>query len=56
PRSTFIAHTPFTSRSLHKPPISVPTGQSPLRLDWDRDPHLHDLSQALMALGWVRSR
>ncbi|KAJ7822649.1 hypothetical protein B0H14DRAFT_2828260 [Mycena olivaceomarginata] len=56
PRSTFIAHPPFTSRSLHTSTIFVPAGQSPLRLDWDRDPRLHDLSRALMALGWVRSR
>jgi hypothetical protein len=56
PRSTFIAHPPFTSRSLHTSTIFVPAGQSPLRLDWDRDPRLHDLSWALMALGWVRSR
>jgi hypothetical protein len=23
-------------------------------LDWDRDPRLYDLSNALQALGWVR--
>ncbi|KAJ7263578.1 hypothetical protein B0H12DRAFT_1068914 [Mycena haematopus] len=35
------------------PPSDKPAAQFPL--DWDQDPRLRDLSQALAALGWVRS-
>ncbi|KAJ6590365.1 hypothetical protein B0H10DRAFT_1961051 [Mycena sp. CBHHK59/15] len=33
------------------PPSDRPAAQFPL--DWDQDPHLHDLGQVLAALGWV---
>jgi hypothetical protein len=39
-----------------KPIISIPSPvpqESPLKLDWDSDPRLVDLSQALCALGWA---
>jgi len=39
--------TPF---SITSPPTSVP------KFDWDRDPHLADLSRALRALGWIPPR
>ncbi|KAJ6529944.1 hypothetical protein B0H10DRAFT_2029647 [Mycena sp. CBHHK59/15] len=35
------------------PPSDKPVPQFPL--DWDRDPRLRDLSQALTALGWIRA-
>ncbi|KAJ6610688.1 hypothetical protein B0H10DRAFT_2059128 [Mycena sp. CBHHK59/15] len=34
------------------PPSDKPVPQFPL--NWDRDPRLRDLGQALTALGWVR--
>ncbi|KAJ7808311.1 hypothetical protein B0H14DRAFT_2380652 [Mycena olivaceomarginata] len=37
--------SPVHSTSIH---------QVPTQLDWDRDPHLRDLSRALTALGWVK--
>ncbi|KAJ6583103.1 hypothetical protein DFH09DRAFT_1437925 [Mycena vulgaris] len=35
------------------PPTDKPASQFPL--DWDQDPRLRDLSQALTALGWIRA-
>ncbi|KAJ7484527.1 hypothetical protein FB451DRAFT_86824 [Mycena latifolia] len=45
PSIAFRAPTSF-------PPSDKPAPQFPL--DWDQDPRLRDLSQALTALGWVR--
>jgi len=45
PPSVFPAPTSF-------PPSDRPAAQFPL--DWDQDPRLRDLGQALAALGWVR--
>ena len=42
-----------------KPVITIPVGVTPvpaapvLKLDWDQDPRLADLSRALRALGWA---
>ncbi|KAJ6470561.1 hypothetical protein C8R47DRAFT_1200387 [Mycena vitilis] len=62
PRQKNIIHYPAGRRAplpySHRPPsipFPTPTSLSPSdALDWDQDPRLRDLGQALTALGWVR--
>ena len=44
--------TPFRSAQVY--PHHTPRFPSPSALNWDGDPRLFELSQALNALGWVR--
>jgi hypothetical protein len=44
----FHSYPPSRHHSQH------PQTTIPVLLDWDRDPRLTDLSNALQALGWVR--
>jgi len=44
--------TPFRSAQIY--PRRTPRFPSPSALNWDGDPRLFELSQALNALGWVR--
>jgi len=44
--------TPFRSAQVY--PRRTPRFPSPSALNWDGDPRLFELSQALNALGWVR--
>ncbi|KAJ6514858.1 hypothetical protein C8R47DRAFT_493855 [Mycena vitilis] len=61
-RQKNIIHYPAGRRAplpySHRPPsipFPTPTSLSPSdALDWDQDPRLRDLGQALTALGWVR--
>jgi len=50
-------HLPVSQSTTHQQfiPISVPIAPVPsiLALDWESDPCLSDLSQALKALGWI---
>lgn len=48
-KPVFIVHLPSQPRTVL--PVHLPT----LRLDWDRDPRLFDLSKALRSLGWIRT-
>jgi hypothetical protein len=41
-------HPPYHTQHQYPQPLT------PASLDWDRDPRLVDLSNALHALGWVR--
>ncbi|KAJ6501215.1 hypothetical protein C8R47DRAFT_1109191 [Mycena vitilis] len=62
PHQKNIVHHPAGRRAplpySHRPPsipFPAPTSLSPSdALDWDQDPRLRDLGQALVALGWVR--
>ncbi|KAJ6507203.1 hypothetical protein C8R47DRAFT_1100594 [Mycena vitilis] len=62
PRQKNVIHYPAGRRAplpySHRPPsipFPAPTSLSPSdALDWDQDPRLRDLGQALVALGWVR--
>jgi hypothetical protein len=60
---SFITNTMFTRRhpsgiAYGKPVLTIPFGTisapAPVpKLDWDQDPRLMNLSQALRALGWI---
>ncbi|KAJ7766569.1 hypothetical protein DFH07DRAFT_809424 [Mycena maculata] len=58
PRVPYAANRRTPPSSIHVPaPTSFPPSDKPATkfpLDWDQDPRLRDLGQALAALGWVR--
>ena len=50
-----IPHQPFIQVPNPPTPLLPPTSLNvPMALDWESDPRLSDLSQALKALGWIR--
>jgi hypothetical protein len=55
----FITRRHPASIGPGRPVVTIPVGVAPapaapaLKLDWDQDPHLVNLSQALCALGWT---
>ncbi|KAJ7017177.1 hypothetical protein C8F04DRAFT_1086607 [Mycena alexandri] len=62
PQQKSSAHVPSTrqtSPSYSHPPPSIrfpaATSNGPAVLNWDQDPRLRDLGQALRTLGWVRA-
>jgi hypothetical protein len=55
PVSKTIPHRRFIQVSNPTPPPLPSTPlKIPMALDWESDPRLSDLSQALKALGWIR--
>ncbi|EDQ98826.1 uncharacterized protein LACBIDRAFT_335619 [Laccaria bicolor S238N-H82] len=48
PHQHFIPVLNLTALPLPSTPLKIP-----MALDWESDPHLSDLSQALKALGWI---
>ena len=54
PVSQPIPHQHFIQVPTPLTPLLPPTSMNvPMALDWESDPHLLDLSQALKALGWI---
>jgi hypothetical protein len=58
PRSHFCCHHTFQKSDFHSSPPLAPRHPSrlhiPPSLNWDQDPRLADLTNALRLLGWVR--
>ncbi|KAJ7685814.1 hypothetical protein B0H14DRAFT_3675289, partial [Mycena olivaceomarginata] len=51
--SQHLQHSWRTPPAIFSSFLSTLSGQLPVQLDWDRDPHLRDLGRVLAALGWV---